>query len=117
MEKSGYMAESERRVKRVVLLSLALALGIGDAQSVAAQGQGLFGAGAAYLGVGASGIATGELDGRLAEAATARFSSSVQSSLSLPNQLRRRRISEFGTPCPPSLALRATTPGIPPMFQ
>lgn len=58
------MAGIERRVTRGLLL--ALALGVGGVEPVGAQGQGLLGAGAAYLGVGASGIATGELDDRLA---------------------------------------------------
>jgi hypothetical protein len=45
---------------------LALALGVADVEAVGAQGQGVFGAGAGYIGVGASRIATSELDDRLA---------------------------------------------------
>ncbi len=57
------MERVARQVNGWVLL--ALALSVGAAGPVSAQAKGLFGAGAAFLGVGPSGISTGELDDRL----------------------------------------------------
>ena len=62
----GCMAAIVRRIKAVMPLLLMLALGSGIPDIAGAQGKDLFGAGAAFLGVGASRIGTGDLDDRLA---------------------------------------------------
>ena len=69
------MGRIERRLTGAVVL--ALALGAGGVQPMQAQGQELFGAGAAYLGIGASGIGTAELDDRLADRGYPTFGSSA----------------------------------------
>jgi len=63
------------RMTRAVVL--ALTFGAGTVRPVAAKGQELLGAGAAYLGVGASAIGTAELDDRLAARGYPAFGSSA----------------------------------------
>ena len=67
------MAVVESRIVRV----FALALSLSCLTIRPALGQGLLGAGAAYLGVGASGISTGKLDDRLAANGYPTFGSSA----------------------------------------